>query len=137
MFKLETTQNYIKALRHGANCKNCREIWQQSKASFKDKFGDIHTRLMRKNYEAVPQWWFHSLLLLVAALSLFACEGFDRQLQLPYWGVVLAIALAFVFTLPVGVIAAITNQVPKYFINLIYSPFLQCSYTLNNIFVCM
>lgn len=82
---------------------------------------------MRKNYEAVPQWWFHSLLLLVAAVSLFACEGFNRQLQLPYWGVVLAIALAFVFTLPVGVIAAITNQVPKLVSFWIYCPFFNVS----------
>lgn len=87
----------------------------QTKASFMDKFGDVHTRLMRKNYEAVPQWWFHGLLLLVLAVSIFACEGFGRQLQLPYWGVILAMALALVFTLPVGVIAATTNQVPHQF----------------------
>ena len=67
---------------------------------------------MRKNYEPVPQWWFHGLLLVVLAVSMLACEGFGRQLQLPYWGVALAIVLALVFTLPVGVIAATTNQVP-------------------------
>lgn len=66
---------------------------------------------MRKNYEAVPQWWFHTLLVLVIGVSLFACEGFGRQLQLPYWGVLLAMAMAFVFTLPVAVITATTNQV--------------------------
>ncbi|XP_047957244.1 oligopeptide transporter 5-like [Salvia hispanica] len=87
-----------------------RTIWQQTKASFQEKFGDIHTRLMRKSYEPVPQWWFHSLLIMVVAISMLACEGFGRQLQLPYWGVALAMTLAFVFTLPVGVIAATTNQ---------------------------
>ncbi|XP_051126119.1 oligopeptide transporter 5-like [Andrographis paniculata] len=87
-----------------------RTIWQQTKSSFQDKFGDVHTRLMRKNYDPVPQWWFHSLLILVVAMSMFACEGFGRQLQLPYWGVILSMALAFVFTLPVGVITATTNQ---------------------------
>ncbi|KAL3820753.1 hypothetical protein ACJIZ3_006658 [Penstemon smallii] len=100
---LAATLSHV-ALFHG------RTIWKQTKASFQDNFGDVHTRLMRKNYEPVPQWWFHSLLLLVIALSLFACEGFNRELQLPYWGVILAMALAFVFTLPVGVIAATTNQ---------------------------
>lgn len=100
---LAATVSHV-ALFHG------RTIWKQTKASFADKFGDIHTRMMRKNYEAVPQWWFHSLLIAVVAVSLLACEGFGRQLQLPYWGVVLAMALAFVFTLPVGVIAATTNQ---------------------------
>ncbi|KAI3456596.1 hypothetical protein Pfo_013259 [Paulownia fortunei] len=100
---LAATVSHV-ALFHG------RAIWQQTKASFQDKFGDVHTRLMRKNYDPVPQWWFHSLLILVIGLSLFACEGFGRQLQLPYWGVILAMALAFIFTLPVGVITATTNQ---------------------------
>nr|GEY37829.1 oligopeptide transporter 5-like [Tanacetum cinerariifolium] len=44
------------------------------------------------------------------SLSLLTCEGFGRQLQLPYWGVILAIGLALIFTLPVGVIVATTNQ---------------------------
>ena len=89
----------------------CRSIWKQTRASVQDKFGDVHTRLMKKNYDPVPQWWFYSILIIVVALSLLACEGFGRQLQLPYWGVLLAISLALVFTLPIGVITATTNQV--------------------------
>ncbi|XP_071705682.1 oligopeptide transporter 1-like [Rutidosis leptorrhynchoides] len=87
-----------------------RTIWEQTKASLNKNFGDVHTRLMKKNYEPVPQWWFHSLLILVTGLALLTCEGFGRQLQLPYWGILLAIALASIFTLPVGVIYATTNQ---------------------------
>ncbi|KAK3007952.1 hypothetical protein RJ639_013365 [Escallonia herrerae] len=89
-----------------------RTIWQQTRASFQDKFGDVHTRMMKKNYDVVPQWWFYTILALVIGLALLACEGFGRQLQLPYWGVLLAIALAFLFTLPIGVITATTNQQP-------------------------
>ncbi|KAK9065238.1 hypothetical protein SSX86_016621 [Deinandra increscens subsp. villosa] len=87
-----------------------RTIWQQTKASIGANFGDVHTRLMKKNYEAVPDWWFHCLLILVIGLSLLTCEGFGRQLQLPYWGIMLAVALASIFTLPIGVIVATTNQ---------------------------
>ncbi|KZV21773.1 hypothetical protein F511_02931 [Dorcoceras hygrometricum] len=87
-----------------------REIWKQTKASFEDKWGDVHTRLMRKNYDPVPQWWFYGLLIIVTLMSFVACEGFNRQLQLPYWGTVLAFALGFVFTLPIGVIVATANQ---------------------------
>ncbi|KVH96697.1 Oligopeptide transporter OPT superfamily [Cynara cardunculus var. scolymus] len=87
-----------------------RTIWEQTKASMSNKFGDVHTRLMKKNYDPVPQWWFHSLLIVVIGLALLTCEGFGRQLQLPYWGIILAICLASVFTLPVGVIVATTNQ---------------------------
>ncbi|KAL7213819.1 hypothetical protein ACSBR2_016367 [Camellia fascicularis] len=91
---------------------NGSTIWKQTKASFEHKFGDVHTRLMKKNYDAVPQWWFYSLLVVVIGLTILTCEGFGRQLQLPYWGVLLAMALAFVFTLPTGVITATTNQQP-------------------------
>ena len=68
---------------------------------------------MKANYEAVPQWWFHIILVVVMALAIFTCEGFGKQLQLPYWGIFLAIAMAFVFTLPIGVILATANQVPS------------------------
>ncbi|KAJ8770313.1 hypothetical protein K2173_013267 [Erythroxylum novogranatense] len=87
-------------------------IWQQTRAAFDDNFGDVHTRIMKKNYEAVPQWWFYTLLILITALGMVACEGFGKQLQLPYWGILFAMGLAFIFTLPIGVITATTNQQP-------------------------
>ena len=92
-------------------CSICRAIWQQTKATFNDKFGDVHTRLMKKNYDPVPQWWFYILLVVVVGLAMLTCEGFGKQLQLPYWGVLLAIVMALLFTLPIGVITATTNQV--------------------------
>ena len=95
-----------------------RIIWQQTKASVQHKFEDVHTRLMKKNYDSVPQWWFYSLLIFVIGLAMLACEGFGKQLQLPYWGVLLAIFLALVFTLPIGVITATTNQVDTFLITL-------------------
>jgi len=83
----------------------------QSKAAFRNEFGDIHTRLMKKNYESVPEWWFQLILFSMIGLAIFTCEGFGKQLQLPYWGVVLAAAMAFLFTLPIGIITATTNHV--------------------------
>lgn len=64
-----------------------RLFWQQSKATFRDQFSDVHTRLMKKNYEFVPQWWFFTLLVFVIGLAMLACEGFSKELQLRYWGV--------------------------------------------------
>ncbi|XP_022737075.1 oligopeptide transporter 7 [Durio zibethinus] len=107
------------ALFHG------REIWEQSKASFQEKKIDIHTRLMRK-YRQVPEWWFVCILLVNAAATIFACEYYNDQLQLPWWGVLLACGIAIVFTLPIGIITAITNQTPglnvitEYIIGYIY-----------------
>ncbi|KAF6153816.1 hypothetical protein GIB67_001049 [Kingdonia uniflora] len=89
-----------------------RTILQQSKSAYRDQIGDVHTRLMKKNYKAVPQLWFYTLMVIVIVLSILTCEGFGKQLQLPYWGVILAIALASFFTLPIGVITATTNIQP-------------------------
>lgn len=102
-----------------------REIWEQSKSSFKEKKMDIHTRLMSK-YKQVPEWWFWSILIANITLTIFACEYYNEQLQLPWWGVLLACAIAFFFTLPIGIITAITNQAPglniitEYIIGYIY-----------------
>lgn len=102
-----------------------REIWQQSKSSFQEKTMDIHTKLMSK-YNQVPEWWFVSILLANIALTVFACEYYNDQLQLPWWGVLLACGIAIFFTLPIGIITAITNQAPglniitEYIIGYIY-----------------
>ncbi|KAL6280685.1 hypothetical protein ACE6H2_017566 [Prunus campanulata] len=107
------------ALFHG------REIWEQSKASFKEKQMDIHTRLMQR-YNQVPEWWFVVILLVNIAVTIFTCEYYNDQLQLPWWGVLLACAIAIFFTLPIGIITAITNQTPglniitEYIIGYIY-----------------
>lgn len=93
------------ALFHG------REIWEQSKSSFKETTMDIHTKLMRR-YKQVPEWWFVCILIANIAATIFACEYYNDQLQLPWWGVLLACAIAVFFTLPIGIITAITNQSP-------------------------
>ncbi|KAK8954536.1 Oligopeptide transporter 5 [Platanthera zijinensis] len=97
------------ALHHG---KDIWKMWKNTKDYAKEKVEDVHTRLMKRNYEPVPQWWFLALLVVVTGLSLFTCLGFGRQLQLPWWGVLLAGTMALFFTLPIGVIVATTNQAP-------------------------
>lgn len=87
-------------------------LWNKAKNEL-HKSSDIHTRLMKKNYEAVPDWWFHSILVVVFCLSIYCLEGFGKQLQLPWWGLLMACAMALFFTLPVGIIQATTNQVPQ------------------------
>ncbi|XP_062168458.1 oligopeptide transporter 1 [Alnus glutinosa] len=94
------------------NGKTIWQLWKRTTVAAKDHLSDVHTRLMKKNYEQVPQWWFHAILISMVALSLYACVGFDQQLQLPWWGLLLACAIALFFTLPIGVIQATTNQQP-------------------------
>ncbi|KAJ3693221.1 hypothetical protein LUZ60_008701 [Juncus effusus] len=92
--------------------RNIIELWQRTATQAHEKLGDVHTRIMKKNYKVVPQWWFHVLLVVVMALSFFTCEGFGRQLQLPWWGLIMACFIAFIFTLPIGIINATTNMQP-------------------------
>jgi OPT family oligopeptide transporter len=100
------------------NCGYCcsmqmlsREIWLRTRTALKGNEVDVHTRLMRR-YTDIPNWWFLILMVLGIAVSIATVEGYKSQLQLPWWGILLACALASFFTLPVGVIAATTNQVP-------------------------
>ncbi|ONK55788.1 uncharacterized protein A4U43_C10F990 [Asparagus officinalis] len=87
-----------------------REIYERFRASYKGK-DDIHTKLM-KNYEDIPGWWFHLLLGLTITVSLILCTVLKDQVQLPWWGLLFACAMAFFFTLPISIITATTNQTP-------------------------
>ncbi|OWM71178.1 hypothetical protein CDL15_Pgr011305 [Punica granatum] len=105
---LTATLSHV-ALFHG---QSIWKMWKSTGEALKNQLGDVHTRLMKKNYDEVPQWWFLIILVSMVALSLLACEGFDKQLQLPWWGVFLACGVALVFTLPIGIIVATTGSAP-------------------------
>ncbi|EOA37544.1 hypothetical protein CARUB_v10011782mg [Capsella rubella] len=89
---------------------NGKGIWQQVRASTKAKV-DIHTRLMKK-YKDIPSWWFYGLLAISLALSLVLCIFMKDQIQMPWWGLLLASFMALTFTVPVSIITATTNQTP-------------------------
>nr|GMC87017.1 oligopeptide transporter 4-like [Ipomoea batatas] len=72
---------------------------------------DIHTKLM-KNYKDIPTWWFYLLLVVTIVVSLALCIFLKDEVQMPYWGLIFAAALAFMFTLPISIITATTNQTP-------------------------
>ncbi|WJX26405.1 oligopeptide transporter 4, variant 2 [Trifolium repens] len=101
-----------------------REIMDRYRASSKGK-EDIHTKLM-KRYKDIPSWWFYALLVVTLAVSLALCIFLNDQIQMPWWGLLFAAALAFVFTLPISIITATTNQTPglniitEYVFGLIY-----------------
>lgn len=75
---------------------------------------DVHTKLMR-SYKQVPQWWFLVLLVGSIVLSLLMSFVWKDDVQLPWWGLLFAFALAWIVTLPIGVIQATTNQVKERF----------------------
>lgn len=71
---------------------------------------DIHAKLMKK-YKQVPECWFLILLAGSIAISLLMAFIWKDDVQLPWWGMLFAFALAWIVTLPIGVIQATTNQV--------------------------
>ena len=97
-----------------------REIYERFRASYKGK-DDIHTRLMRK-YKDIPSWWFHVLLGVTIAVSLVLCIFLNDQVQMPWWGLLFASIIAFIFTLPISIITATTNLVTGYFWHLHFFP---------------
>nr|KYP46246.1 Oligopeptide transporter 2 [Cajanus cajan] len=89
---------------------NGREIYQQFRTSRSAK-EDIHTRLM-KNYKQIPGWWFHVTLSVTFVLALVLCIVMKDEIQMPWWGLIFASGLALIFTLPISIITATTNQSP-------------------------
>ncbi|KAI3975380.1 hypothetical protein MKX01_004467 [Papaver californicum] len=100
--RIAATMTHV-ALFHG------RDILKRSKSAMKDVKLDIHARLM-KNYKDVPQWWFLILLVVSMAFALLTSFVWKKDIQLPWWGMLFAFALAWIVTLPIGVIEATTNQ---------------------------
>ncbi|GMH23679.1 hypothetical protein Nepgr_025522 [Nepenthes gracilis] len=87
-----------------------REIYKRYRVSYTGK-EDIHTRLMRR-YKDIPSWWFYLLLVGTIAVSLILCTLLKNQIQMPWWGLIFASLLAFIFVLPISIITATTNQTP-------------------------
>ncbi|XP_026433490.1 oligopeptide transporter 4-like [Papaver somniferum] len=84
--------------------------WRASRSSRKEK-EDIHTRLM-KEYKDIPNWWFYLMLAATFVVSLLVCFLAKDEVQMPWWALILACAIALIFTLPISIITATTNQTP-------------------------
>jgi OPT family small oligopeptide transporter len=82
-----------------------KQIWRQFKNS-KDEEADIHMKMMSK-YKEAPTWWYLSLFVMMIVLSLITILAFPTNLT--WWAFALALSISFVFSLPIGIIQAITN----------------------------
>ncbi|KDQ12567.1 hypothetical protein BOTBODRAFT_412338 [Botryobasidium botryosum FD-172 SS1] len=83
-----------------------KQIWSQVRRSVAEQ-PDIHAKLMLQ-YRQVPHWWY-----LLTFLSMFVCGIIAIEVwptQLPVWAFVLALAFSFLYTIPNGILAAISNQ---------------------------
>ncbi|KAG0025207.1 hypothetical protein BGZ81_007330, partial [Podila clonocystis] len=85
-----------------------KQIWAQWKEA-RGSSQDIHYKLMQA-YKEVPEWWYLSLFAVMVALAITTCEVWDYGL--PWWSVLLAVGISALFSLPIGLIQAVTNQQP-------------------------
>jgi OPT family small oligopeptide transporter len=82
--------------------KNFREAWK----SASEKNVDIHMQLMQK-YKEVPYWWYYALFFGGVGLNIGI--AYANSSQLPWWGVIFAIALSSILSLPLNLIGAVTG----------------------------
>ncbi|KAK2593136.1 hypothetical protein QQS21_009146 [Conoideocrella luteorostrata] len=85
---------------------NRKQIWKQYRNSSGEK-PDIHMKLMRK-YKEAPNWWYMSLFVSMLAIGLYTVLAYPTKLT--WWAFLLAVAISFTFSLPIGIIEAVTNN---------------------------
>jgi OPT family oligopeptide transporter len=71
------------------------------------RWDDVHLQKMRK-YPEAPEWWYQVLLLSVFVLSMVGVLVYPTFL--PWWGFLLTMLFPIIFTIPIGIIQARTNQ---------------------------
>ncbi|CAF1511026.1 unnamed protein product, partial [Didymodactylos carnosus] len=100
----KTTCSYIALFVHtiiyyGSN------IVKQFKTSLHQRPNDVHCVLMSK-YSKVPEWWYFVVFCLSFIVAAVTCQQGDLM---PWYYLFLAIAIAFGWLLPIGIVEAIAN----------------------------
>ncbi|KAI0076152.1 OPT oligopeptide transporter [Panus rudis PR-1116 ss-1] len=83
-----------------------KQIWTQAKLSMQEQ-PDIHARLMAR-YRQVPEWWYSVVFVTMFAFGVVSIELWHTDF--PVWAFIVALVISFVYTIPIGMIQAITNQ---------------------------
>ncbi|QRV95861.1 OPT oligopeptide transporter protein [Ceratobasidium sp. AG-Ba] len=83
-----------------------KQIWVQARRSLHEQ-PDIHARLMSR-YKQVPEWWYGLIFIPSLIFGIVCIEVWPTQM--PVWALFLALVIAFVYIIPIGMIQAITNQ---------------------------
>ncbi|KAF9029865.1 OPT oligopeptide transporter protein-domain-containing protein [Rhodocollybia butyracea] len=83
-----------------------KQICTQARRSLSEQ-ADIHARLM-SHYPQVPEWWYTAIFVLMFIFGCIAIEVWETQFPVGYF--ILALIISFFYTVPIGIIQAITNQ---------------------------
>ncbi|SAM03355.1 hypothetical protein [Absidia glauca] len=87
---------------------NGKDIWERFKSARQDS-DDIHARLM-DHYKEVPDWWYMALFVCALGASFATIVVYPSDM--PWWTLIIAVILALVWLLPIGIVTAITSQAP-------------------------
>ncbi|KAI2617053.1 small oligopeptide transporter [Hypoxylon sp. NC1633] len=82
-----------------------KQIVTQFKLARKQE-DDIHMKLMRKYLDA-EDWWYFILFAIMIGLSFVVCCAWPTGF--PAWAYVVCILIPLVWTIPIGIVQAITN----------------------------
>ncbi|EFW99104.1 small oligopeptide transporter [Grosmannia clavigera kw1407] len=82
-----------------------QEIWSQFRLA-RHQEDDVHMRLMKK-YRDAEDWWYAVLFVIMIGLSFAVVCGWPTDF--PWWGYIVCMILPLVWTIPIGIIQAITN----------------------------
>ncbi|KAJ7682610.1 OPT oligopeptide transporter [Mycena polygramma] len=83
-----------------------KQIWTQSRRAMHEQ-PDIHARLMSV-YPQVPEWWYVIIFLSMFVCGIISIEVWNTKFPVQFF--ILALVIAFVYIIPIGMIQAITNQ---------------------------
>ncbi|KAK9424113.1 putative OPT oligopeptide transporter protein-domain-containing protein [Seiridium unicorne] len=82
-----------------------KEIKEQFKLA-RHQEDDVHMRLMKK-YRDAEDWWYVALFVIMIALSFVVCCAWPTGF--PWWAFIVCMVIPVVWTIPIGIIQAITN----------------------------
>ncbi|KAG9041979.1 hypothetical protein FS837_011505 [Tulasnella sp. UAMH 9824] len=83
-----------------------KQIWTQAKRSLSEQ-PDIHARLMSR-YKEVPEWWYGIIFISMFTFAVVSLEVWDTKF--PIYAFVVSLLIAFIYSILIGMIQAITNQ---------------------------
>ncbi|CAG8654930.1 14982_t:CDS:10 [Dentiscutata erythropus] len=84
-----------------------KDIWNRFKKTREEENeSDIHCKMM-SIYPEVPNYWYGGTFLVMLIIAIIL--GQTTGANLPWWGLLLAVALAVITLLPIGIIQAISN----------------------------
>lgn len=85
-------------------------FWKPIQIQFKRSLReqpDIHAQLM-SNYSQVPEWYYACIFIFTFAFACVCVQVWDTGL--PIWALIIALLIALVYIVPIGMIQAITNR---------------------------